>query len=201
MAHRRPYQRAHRYTLSASSQEFLTRGAPHVLALIRAPGSRLTEYARGVRDTPAGHAWPVTVEVGPYARVVLPVALVAGAGALTALSLGDVVPFALCLVLAVGALLAGRGVEEEWLLTLEVSEEPIEAVTPRASLSDAEARRVPDSAGFVVRTTSGRYYWDSATWQQWDAAGRAEILRTVRLAASHAGEPVTGEALRALQVN
>ncbi|HYE79596.1 MAG TPA: hypothetical protein VEI97_16535 [bacterium] len=200
------YSRAHRYLLSPDSGQWLRREAPFVLALIEAPGSRLTQYARGLEGNLGSATYPVQVEVGHYNRVTLPLAMVGGTTALTAFVTAATFPVAALMVfgagigLAAGALWVGRNRTEEWILGLDVRAEEIQEIVANAQISHDVPSRLMRMADYMVLTADHKYFWDQATYRAWERSGSPSHITTYGLTATVNGRPKEGEALRALQV-
>lgn len=194
------YHRAHRYQVSVESSLWLRREAPFLLALIEAPGSRLTQCARLIAPELAGQSWPIEVEIGPWNRFTNPVAAITGTTGLVGLTISSIPLFLGGAAVALGSLAIGRQRTEEWTLTLDERMESIDDIIANASISHDIPHRLLRMADYLVLTDQGRYLWDVATFRTWEAQGSPGTIRTYGLSATVAGAPRTGEALRALQV-
>jgi hypothetical protein len=194
------YHKAHRYLVSPESSVWLRREAPFILALIEAPGSRLTQCAREMKPEHATIDYPIEVEVGPWVRITNPLAAMSGTAALVGLTVGAVPVLIGGAVLAVGALTVGRAKAEEWILRLDTREEKVEDIIANASVSHDIPHAVLRMADYLLLTDQGKYLWDVATFRTWEAIGSPEKIITYGLSATVAGEPRSGESLRALQI-
>ncbi|MCG3152554.1 MAG: hypothetical protein GEEBNDBF_01856 [bacterium] len=195
-----PYHKAHRYLVSPVSSAWLRREAPFILALIEAPGSRLTECARDMSPDHAEVDYPIEVEVGPWARITNPLAAFTGTTALVGLTVGAAPVFVGSAILTGAALFVGRSRTEEWVLRLATREEKIDDIIANASLSHDIPQPLLRMADYLVLTDQGRYLWDVATFRTWEALGSPSQLTTYGLTATVNGAPRSGESLRALHV-